>query len=155
MSSEPRYDIAKMLNMDWKDPVESGILELVCSELESDDAWDSTIPLHRGYMKAGLKRFRIEKDLMARYSSTETNVEQISSTCEKAEKSSALERKEPECQVKIEHPQYVALTEVLRVCKSAETKVCGMLSLLKKDKAKLVAKKTPECHGLRKNFGVH
>ena len=152
--SKPRYDIAKMLNMDWKDPIEGGILELVCSELESDDAWDSSIPLHRGYIKAGLKRFRIEKDLMARYSSTETNVEQITSSCEKAEKASALERKEAACAIKIEHPQYVALTEALRVCKSAESKVCGMLSLLKKDKARLVAKKTPECPALRTNPGA-
>ena len=39
-------------------------MESILEELDSDELWDSTKPIERGYQKSGLKRYNIDHALL-------------------------------------------------------------------------------------------
>jgi hypothetical protein len=53
-----RFDVARLLGMDADKDKET--LDKILAEMPSDDAWNESEGIERGYMKAGLRRYRIE-----------------------------------------------------------------------------------------------
>ena len=55
-----KFQIAKALNLDAKDPEQAMVLESVLSELPVEGEWDPNVPMERGYAKSGVKRYRFD-----------------------------------------------------------------------------------------------
>ena len=49
-----KFQIAKALNLDAKEPEQATILESVLAELPVEGEWDPNIPIERGYAKSGV-----------------------------------------------------------------------------------------------------
>ena len=60
-----RFDVAKLCNLPNLDNQEQNdLLIAILSELESDDCWDTEDTFEKAYTKMGLKRFRLNKQML-------------------------------------------------------------------------------------------
>ena len=60
-----RFDVAKLCNLPNLDNQEqSDLLIAILSELESDDCWDTEDTFEKAYLKMGLKRYRLNKQML-------------------------------------------------------------------------------------------
>ena len=114
----------------------------VLGELDSDDGWDSTKAIERGYLKAGLKRYKIDHALLSKELDKETWEETFASASEKKPAKGSLFEGEPSvADVKLEHPNFTALQAEKKVLTSSEKTVRHLIASAKRDVATLNAMK--------------
>jgi hypothetical protein len=135
--------------MNYSDSTQQCVVDAICEELPSDDNWDKNIAIQRGYIKAGLKRYKIDHAMLTTRVSMEGSSERICSSTQKNEKEKALTDSSCSVQIKVEHPFHMKLQAEHKVLASAEKQITSLLTQLRKDAATLKAKSHPDCARLR------
>ena len=130
-----RYDVAKLLNMDYKDETQKKLVDKICAKLDSDMDWDEDDQFEKCYKDWGFKRYKLDKKLLSRTEDTESFHETIASSSSKDGKGalkSALEDKPDGIAIKIQNPTHVDLMTLTKTTKSAADAVSALVSQLKK-----------------------
>ncbi len=116
----PRFDVAHLLHI----PPESELLDKVLSELPSDDSWDESNLLEKGYKAANLKRYSFHKIGTIMKQSTDHRYKEaiVSNSDSKCASScfneTPVQPKKPA--IKLENPAYSDLQNKLRTLKAAK-----------------------------------
>jgi hypothetical protein len=133
LSHHLRFDVAKLLNMNYSDAVQKKLVDTISSKLYNDDNWDLDDEWQAAYAHAGLKRFKIDKQLLGKMKQTEEHGEVVESTSSKDAKGSKslFDKEDPELKIKIQNPEYLELQTVMRTTKSAAAVVASLQSGMK------------------------
>ena len=75
-----RWQVAKELGLDTQDPQQALVLEAVLEELPKEGAWDESVPLERGYARAGVVRYRLDMKVLSRFTKTDRKTSGVQST---------------------------------------------------------------------------
>lgn len=136
-----RFDVAKLMNMDYSNDVQKKLVDKIAAQLPSDDAWDESDEWQKAYKSVGLKRFKIDKQLMGTVHETETHAGVIESSSSKDAKGPAkllFEPEDSEVKIKIQNPEYQELQVHMRTSSSAAVAMSTLQTSLKTMLPKLV-----------------
>ena len=75
--------MAKLLNMDYSNEVQKKLVDKIASKLSCDDDWDETDEWQVAYKSCGLKRFKIDKQMLGSTTEKETHEETLESSSSK------------------------------------------------------------------------
>ena len=130
-----RYDVAKLMNMDYSNDVQKKLVDKIASQLPCDEDWDDDDEWQKAYKSCGLKRFRIDKQLLSCSKETEEHTEVIESSSSKDGKGamkSLFDKADPEVKIKIQNPEFVDLGNHVRTTKSAADAVAALIAQMKR-----------------------
>jgi hypothetical protein len=140
------YDVAKLMNCSYES--QKVVVDCVCESLESDDNWDETDLFQRGYLKAGLRRYHINKTLLSKSGTKQGSTEEITSQQWRDSKGASsvhdaltgrggeVHAQEAKVAIKIERPEFQNMKVEL---KSLETAHVAVSAILKEAKAMTMA----------------
>ena len=133
MTPSLSFDVAALANMKMEIPAQKHLVEAICKGLEQDDEWDEDDVFEKAYKEAGLKRYKLDKKLLASKSQKESTMEHITSTSSKDIKGTpkALTG-EADPVVKIQNPEHLELTTLAKTTKSAAAAVSTLSQHFKK-----------------------
>ena len=130
-----RYDVAKLMNMDYSNEVQKKLVDKIASQLPCDDEWDDDDEFQKAYKSCGLKRFKIDKQLLSCSKETEEHTEVIESSSSKDGKGamkSLFDKDDPEVKIEIQNPEFVDLGNHVRTTKSAADAVAALIAQMKR-----------------------
>lgn len=127
-----RYDVAKLANMDYKDPIQKKLVDKICTKLEQDDDWDEEDDFEKAYKEMGLKRYKLDKKLLSVDANKETYKESLASSSSKECKSAPKALGSGELlQIKLQNPLHLEMITTSKTTKSAATAVSNLLNTVK------------------------
>ena len=130
----PRFDVAKLLHMDYSNDAQKKLVDKFCSHLSRDDAWDEDDEWEKAYKSMGLKRFKIDKQVLGSVKNVEEHEEKLESSSSKDGKGAMktlFDKADPEVQVKIQNPEHVDLSNHMKTTRSAASAIAALLSTMK------------------------
>ena len=127
------------MKLDYGNLEQAAVVDSVLEELQSDDKWDMSVGVERGYAKAGLKRYMLDfyKMGLQTVEGIESFSERFESSTDKSAKSMLEDNPRQTCEIKIENESHRTLMAGVVVLKSGRTKIIKEIPLLKKLKSQL------------------
>ncbi len=121
--------------------------------MKSDDEWNIENNIERGYLKAGLKRFQIDHNMLDKKEHVEAHVDDWQSTTTRSDSKSLMDYmscgSSSGVVVKLENPDLLAMHEEIKVLRSGDPKVLSTIGQFKKLKATLGVMNTTSSTWLR------
>jgi hypothetical protein len=136
-----RYDVAKLLNMDHKDPV----FEMVLEDIPGDMQWDPANMFEAAFLKNNLKRYDIQYvSRLKAMSKEDSRSSAFSSETTRNPEGKNILANESSSSVKIQVKEFAVLMAKVKVVKDGEPKVAKIAKEIKVFKATLEVNNKPE-----------
>jgi hypothetical protein len=130
-----RFDLAKLMNMDYRDDLQKKLVDKIASQLTCDELWDEEDDFERAYKQCGLKRYKIDKKMLGSVKETEEHSETLESSSSKDGKGTMkalFEKDEAGVKIEIHNPKYLEVSNTMKTTKSAADAVAALVSQMKR-----------------------
>lgn len=144
----PRFDVAKLLNMN----VDSDLFKKMLLDFPVDDAWDESIMSEAILKKNGERRYFMEKRDLDNINKRDEQREETGTSGDRKMKempalpaaSSSSGSAQASVVIKVEHPEYAVLLPKVVILQSSEAKVGSVMTQMVRQLAELGAMNTKE-----------